>query len=176
MDATAGNDGFVRISFTFAAQGSDVVPPRAGECAWHDRGFRSGEPTMLVYAANGKDANSLLQAAGSGGAFKVHAYNNNQGALVVTSVDAVSVASVPPPHSPSGGPTTFPRPQGGTPGIAIVTRDLNVRTGPGNGNKVIGILPAGTPVPIAGCDGSWCQLGLQPGLQIGWVSKQYLQF
>ena len=174
MSVSSGQDGFIRIGFTFAAQGSDAVAPRPGECAWHDRGFRQGEPAMLVYAASGKDANAVASAARNGGAFKVHAYNNNQGALIVTAVDGVTVASAPPP--PTGGSTAFPPSFGAGVALAIVTRAVNVRAGHSTADKVIGSLPAGTPVAIASCEGSWCRLALPFGAKVGWVSKQFLQF
>ena len=87
MRANATSDGFVRITFGPASQGSSVAPPRKGECAWGDRGFRPGEPQMLVYS--GARAGDLAKAAKKGKVFQVHAYNNNQGAMVVTSIDAI---------------------------------------------------------------------------------------
>ena len=174
MSVSSGQDGFIRIGFTFAAQGSDAVAPRPGECAWHDRGFRQGEPAMLVYAASGKDANAVASAARNGDAFKVHAYNNNQGALIVTAVDGVTVANAPPPQT--GGPTAFPPSSGTGIGLAVVTRAVNVRAGHSTADKVIGSLPAGTPVAVATCEGSWCRLALPFGANVGWVSKQFLQF
>ncbi|MPT25262.1 MAG: ligand-binding protein SH3, partial [Starkeya sp.] len=51
---------------------------------------------------------------------------------------------------------------------AVVTRDLNVRAGPGTNFRVIGTLPGGTRVNVGGCQGNWCQAAG------GWVSASYL--
>ena len=88
MRAKATSDGFVRITFAPAHQGSAAAPPHRGECAWPDRGFRPGEPQMLVYT--GPDGNNLVKAVKRGNAFQVHAYNNNQGAMIVTSIDRIA--------------------------------------------------------------------------------------
>ena len=85
MKASATSDGFVRITFAAASQ---AAPPHKGECAWGDRGFRPGEPQMLVYS--GVNGETLIKAAKKGKAFQVSVYNNNQGAMVVTSIDRIS--------------------------------------------------------------------------------------
>jgi hypothetical protein len=92
MTATSGSDGFVRIAFAPAPQGSAARAPRPGQCAWSDRGFRAGEPEMLIYGASGTAGQDLLGAARRGDAFDVHAYNNGQGSMIVTSVDAIRSA------------------------------------------------------------------------------------
>ncbi|MCS0504551.1 SH3 domain-containing protein [Ancylobacter mangrovi] len=51
---------------------------------------------------------------------------------------------------------------------AATTATVNVRSGPGTGTNVLGTLPAGTPVNVAGCSGSWCRT------QYGYVSARYL--
>ncbi|RTL89264.1 SH3 domain-containing protein, partial [Ancylobacter aquaticus] len=51
---------------------------------------------------------------------------------------------------------------------AVVTRDLNVRSGPGTNYRVIGTLPGGTRVAVGSCRGNWCQAAG------GWVSASYL--
>lgn len=89
MTASASKDGFVRITFAPASRGSASAPPHAGECAWSDRGFRSGEPEMLVYGGGDKIGKDLFDAAQHGDAFQIHAYNNGQGAMVVTSIDSI---------------------------------------------------------------------------------------
>ena len=107
MRAQTTSDGFARITFAPATQGSAAAPPHRGECAWSDRGFRAGEPQMLV--SNGADGQSLVNAAKRGDSFQVHAYNNNQGAMVVTGVDAIQPARtsgsspVPKPVPVAGG-------------------------------------------------------------------------
>ena len=87
MRAQTSSDGFARITFAPATQGSTAAPPHRGECAWSDRGFRAGEPQMLI--SSGADGDNLVKAANRGDSFQVHAYNNKQGAMVVTSVDAI---------------------------------------------------------------------------------------
>jgi hypothetical protein len=51
-----------------------------------DRGFRAGEPVMLILMSSDPDAAGLTDRANAGGRFSVTAYNNNQGAMVVTSI------------------------------------------------------------------------------------------
>ncbi|WP_428030509.1 SH3 domain-containing protein [Ancylobacter sp.] len=51
---------------------------------------------------------------------------------------------------------------------AVVTRDLNVRAGPGTNFRIIGALPGGSRVDVGGCQGNWCQVAG------GWVSASYL--
>ena len=105
MRAQTTSDGFARITFAPATQGSAAAPPHRGECAWSDRGFRPGEPQMLV--STGADGQSLVNAAKRGDSFQVHVYNNNQGAMVVTSIDAIEPArtsgSSPAPMPVAGG-------------------------------------------------------------------------
>lgn len=53
---------------------------------------------------------------------------------------------------------------------AVVTTDLNVRSGPGTGYPVISSIPTGASVNVGRCTGSWCQVGG------GWASARYLAF
>ncbi|PWL18120.1 ligand-binding protein SH3 [Falsochrobactrum shanghaiense] len=57
---------------------------------------------------------------------------------------------------------------------AIVTADLNVRTGPGTGYGVIGSIPNRAPLTVHGCSTgySWCQVSY--GGLSGWASSRYL--
>lgn len=57
---------------------------------------------------------------------------------------------------------------------AIVTADLNVRTGPGTGYGTIGSIPNRAPVTVHGCATgySWCQVSY--GGLSGWASSRYL--
>ncbi len=135
MQAQATSDGFVRITFAPASQGSAAAPPHKGECAWSDRGFRPGEPQMLVY--NGSGGENLAQAAKRGDAFQVHAYNNNQGAMIVTSIDVIepSRASNPSPTQPPGA------------AVASFSGNWNSRTDNGG---IFAIALAAVPQGIAG--------------------------
>lgn len=51
---------------------------------------------------------------------------------------------------------------------AVVTADLNIRSGPGTNYRVIGTLPAGARVDVGGCTGSWCRVAG------GYASARYL--
>jgi len=55
---------------------------------------------------------------------------------------------------------------------AIVTGDLNLRSGPGTGYRVIDTMPAGTYVDVLGCTGSWCEVAFS-GIT-GYASASYL--
>jgi hypothetical protein len=172
MTAVAGADGLIRVFFGYAAQGSAIQSPGAGECAWSERPFSAGEPSMLVYPASGVNAQGLVQAARPGGTFIGQAYNNGQGALVVTALQAVTVASLP---------ASQPRPERTrTPteilGVAIVTQQLNVRAGPSTQAPVLARLEGGAAVEIAECQGNWCRLAQLVGNRPGWVSRLFLRF
>ncbi|ADH89441.1 SH3 type 3 domain protein [Ancylobacter novellus DSM 506] len=77
------------------------------------------------------------------------------------------------PISPSQAPRYL-----GAPGAALdsaggaytatTLSNLNVRSGPGTSYEVLGTLPAGSPVDVVGCSGSWCQT------QFGYVSARHL--
>jgi uncharacterized protein YraI len=57
---------------------------------------------------------------------------------------------------------------------ALVTTDLNVRTGPSTGYPPVGVLPNGAIVDVVGCTSgySWCRVNYG-GLD-GWASSAYL--
>lgn len=61
---------------------------------------------------------------------------------------------------------------GGIAAAATVTNDLNLRSGPGTGYRVIGTMPAGAYVDVMGCDGSWCQVNWEGA--VGYASASYL--
>lgn len=84
MVATIADDGVVRMTFIAAAEGAAV--PEPGHCAWADRGFREDEPAMLSYSGNLDGVHYLVDGMVGGKTFKVRAYNDNQGALVVTGI------------------------------------------------------------------------------------------
>ena len=56
---------------------------------------------------------------------------------------------------------------------AISRADLNVRSGPGTGYGVVGVIQAGETVEVGGCQGSWCQVAFGGGS--GYASRSYLQ-
>ena len=80
-EVSAGNT--VRGRFEPARAGASDAPPAVGECAWLDRGFRSGEPNNLLVQGNGHHANYLLDAVRTAGTFQAHVHNNQRGAMVV---------------------------------------------------------------------------------------------
>ncbi|GHC68827.1 SH3 domain-containing protein [Limoniibacter endophyticus] len=55
---------------------------------------------------------------------------------------------------------------------AVVTGNVNVRTGPGTGYSRIATIQAGSEVEILRCTGNWCQIEL--GRLRGWMSANYL--
>jgi Protein of unknown function (DUF1236)/Bacterial SH3 domain len=58
--------------------------------------------------------------------------------------------------------------------MAMASRDLNVRAGPGTMNPVVGVIGSGQSVNIQGCEqsGRWCTVVFDGGE--GWVSAKYL--
>lgn len=59
--------GHVRVRFKKARQGASVRPPRAGECAWLDRGVRANEPKRLAFFFNNKQPfNTVLLCNANG--------------------------------------------------------------------------------------------------------------
>ena len=77
-------NGTMRVNFTPAAQGANSAPPEFGQCTFLDRALRPGEPTVLLTTFGA--ARILVDTMVSGGAFDVHVFNNNQGAMQVTRV------------------------------------------------------------------------------------------
>jgi uncharacterized protein YraI len=57
---------------------------------------------------------------------------------------------------------------------AVTTGDLNIRSGPGTGYAVVGVIPAGHSVSVANCvaGGSWCAVDFA-GTH-GWSSASYI--
>jgi uncharacterized protein YraI len=56
----------------------------------------------------------------------------------------------------------------------VTTGNLNIRTGPGTGYHVIGVIPAGDAATVTSClsDSSWCSVDYG-GMQ-GWSSANYM--
>lgn len=55
---------------------------------------------------------------------------------------------------------------------AQVSRDLNLRSGPGTNYQVVATMPGGAVVDVEGCRGSWCRVEYR-GRQ-GWASGNFL--
>ena len=61
---------------------------------------------------------------------------------------------------------------GGVAAAASATTDLNLRSGPGPDYQSIAVIPAGAPVDVLGCSGSWCQVSYAG--RAGFASANYL--
>lgn len=55
---------------------------------------------------------------------------------------------------------------------AVVTNDLNLRSGPGTRYRVMHVMPAGQTVAVHNCSGYWCQVTY--GETTGYASQRYL--
>jgi hypothetical protein len=61
---------------------------------------------------------------------------------------------------------------GGVAAAQSATTELKMRSGPGTGYQVIGVIPAGSPVAIVGCSGRWCQVNYAG--RMGFANGGYL--
>jgi uncharacterized protein YraI len=57
---------------------------------------------------------------------------------------------------------------------ALVTGDLNLRTGPGTQYGILTVLPDGVTVNVRGCAAGWCRIAWRGGY--GFASSHYLDF
>jgi hypothetical protein len=60
-------------------------------------------------------------------------------------------------------------------GVAVAASpmtNLNMRSGPGTGYQVIGVIPAGAPVDVLGCGGRWCRVSYAG--RMGYANGSYL--
>ena len=55
---------------------------------------------------------------------------------------------------------------------AVVTRDLNLRSGPSTRYAVIDTMPAGAYIDVLGCAGAWCRVDWRG--RVGFASARYL--
>lgn len=55
---------------------------------------------------------------------------------------------------------------------AVVSGDLNLRSGPGTDYRVLNVLPAGSSVDVLGCADDWCRVASAEGT--GYASSDYL--
>lgn len=56
---------------------------------------------------------------------------------------------------------------------ATAQSPLNLRAGPGTQYEVVGTIPGGATVDVAGCTGSWCQVNFNG--ESGFASRSFLQ-
>ena len=57
---------------------------------------------------------------------------------------------------------------------ALVTGDVNLRSGPGTHFGVLTVLPGGATVNVVGCASGWCRIAWRGGY--GFASSGYLDF
>lgn len=101
IDVGRSDKSNLTISFKGASAGASARAPQRGECAWLDRGWRSGEPRVMTWAGDlenlglafspngrlssidaqragpqGAQLKYLLDALRNGTAFQVHAYRD----------------------------------------------------------------------------------------------------
>ncbi len=55
---------------------------------------------------------------------------------------------------------------------AVVTNDLNLRSGPGTRYRVVDTMPAGAHVRVLGCGGAWCRVDWHG--RVGFASASYI--
>jgi uncharacterized protein YraI len=60
----------------------------------------------------------------------------------------------------------------GSAAAAVVTNDLNLRSGPSTRYGVVDTMPAGAQVSILSCTGSWCRVSWRG--EVGYASRNYL--
>lgn len=60
----------------------------------------------------------------------------------------------------------------GSAAAAVVTNDLNLRSGPSTRYGVVDTMPAGAQVSILSCTGSWCRVSWRG--EVGYASRAYL--
>ena len=92
----------------------------------------------------------------------------------ITSTMTVDPAPTPFLEEPS--PTSTPEPP--TPPSVTAITNLNIRTGPGIGYSILGLLPINQSAEVTGisADGGWWQIEI-PGAvdKLGWVSASYVE-
>lgn len=60
----------------------------------------------------------------------------------------------------------------GAASAAVVTNDLNLRSGPGTNYQVVDTMPAGARVNVLSCTGGWCRVDWRG--EVGFASSSYL--
>jgi hypothetical protein len=61
---------------------------------------------------------------------------------------------------------------GGVAAAQSPVTNLNMRSGPSTAYRVLDVIPAGAPVAVLGCDGSWCRVNYAG--RIGYANGTYL--
>jgi PKD repeat protein/uncharacterized protein YraI len=94
----------------------------------------------------------------------------------VTLPSPTATATLTPTATAAASPTPTATPQPGAP-LATTVADLNVRSGPGMGYPLLGLLKAGQSTEITGrsADGGWWQIEFSGVAgERGWLSAQYV--
>lgn len=60
----------------------------------------------------------------------------------------------------------------GAASAATITTDLNLRSGPGTGYRVVDAMPAGAHVAVLGCNGAWCRVNWHG--EVGYASASFI--
>jgi len=86
MVATLEAGGDLRITFTPTSVGTGAVAPGGGECGFLDRGFRPGEPSLLLFRGDRNGIHVLIEAMLNDAPFILNVFNDNEGSMVVTGI------------------------------------------------------------------------------------------
>lgn len=86
MQFVADVTGSSELRFQPGTQGASAARPGRGECAWLDRGWRSGEPTVLAVSSNADWSRYLFNGMVTDDVFYAHVYNDGAGRMIVTRV------------------------------------------------------------------------------------------
>ncbi len=108
-----------------------------------------------------------VDIAGSSAPVRMEYFDQNGGAVAQLSWARVVAG-------PSPNPTPTPVPGQGT--ATVTASGLNVRSGPGTGNRILTVIRRGQLYPLAGyrnAEASWVMLNLPSGEQ-GWVHVDYV--
>ena len=68
-------------------------------------------------------------------------------------------AGTPPEVRPPAGPSSLPPPRIArqrSAGSAVVSANVNLRSGPGTDSEILATIPAGSTVRVGPCEGEWC--------------------
>ncbi len=84
MVGTISADGSIYVTFTPTAVGTAIAPPAPGECGFADRGFREGEPSLLLGQGDPALVHILVDMIIRSSVTTLTVIDNAQGAYVIT--------------------------------------------------------------------------------------------
>ncbi|MFT0861187.1 SH3 domain-containing protein [Ancylobacter sp. G4_0304] len=143
---------------------SSAAQPLLPGSGSRDSAYYAGNLAAQATMGYGAAGQGGVPMAGAGGVptgvpgIPYAASNTNYRVPAAQRLAAQPVANLAPGYAPNA--------YGVAGGQATVRANVNVRSGPGTRYGVIGSLPAGSPVDIMSCTGSWCQT------QYGYVSAR----